>query len=450
MMPNIRSPRGALYLVAALAILALSACQPVQPAPGSAPPAPVEAVPTEALAPELPDVELPPAPALSPEECRGLLSTVSDFVRADDYAAVVTLLDTVLDCGISDDLKASLLFLRAESNMKQGDWQTAIDDYRTSLALGLEAADAAGARNNICWFYALDGRAEAALPYCEQAVSAAPVASYLDSRGLTYALLGDFEAAITDFEAALAEWSESESPEIQAIYAERQEWVDTLRGGENPITPQVLAKLQAEDAPALRADLVSATGPEATAHLLRGRQHHMYRQFDQAQDEYSQAIELDPDYALAHFYRGLIHVWNGEWDEALADMQRVTLLDPDQPYAHHIAGLMYMRQDDYAGAVAAFSEAIDRLPDEASFYADRASAYFSLGDAEGALGDLDTVLRYEPDSPQMLFMRGAVHRILENRGEAIADLERALELGLPSNLAEQAEQVLRELREGFF
>ena len=50
----------------------------------------------------------------------------------------------------------------------------------------------------------------------------------------------------------------------------------------------------------------------------------------------------------------------------------------------------------------------------------------------------------------MLFMRGAAHRILDNRGAAIADLERALELGLPFALAEQARQALRELREGFF
>ena len=334
--------------------------------------------------------------------------------------------------------------------MKQGDWQTAIGDYRTSLALGLEADDAAGARNNICWFYALDGQAESALPYCEQAVNASPSASYLDSRGLAYAMTGDYAAAIADFEAALADWAESENPEIQAIRAERLEWLDALRAGENPITPQVLTELQSQDLPQLRADLASTANPAATEYLLRGRQHHMFRQFEQALDEYSQAIELDPAYALAYFYRGLVHVWNGSWANALTDMQQVTLLDPDQAYAHHIAGLMYMREEDYAAAAAAISAAIDLRPDESEFYADRAAAYFSLGDVEAALDDLDTVLRYDPDSPQMLFMRAAAHRALENRGAAIADLERVLELGLPPDLAEQARAALREMREGFF
>lgn len=436
-------------------VLAVSACQPVQPVlpgisdtdagagPGTAPPA-------EDVQVQLPPAELPPIPALTPEECRGLLATVNDFVRADDYDAVVTLLDFVLDCGVSDDLKAGLLFLRAEANMQRGKWRISIGDYRDSLALGLEADDAAGARNNICWFLALDNQPEAALPYCEQAVSIDPAASYLDSRGLAHALAGNLEAAVADFEAALAEWEDSANPEIQAVYAERAGWLEALRAGENPITPQVLAKLQAEDAPALSAELASSVSEEATEHLLRGRRHHMYRQFDEALDEYSQAIELDPDYALAYFYRGLIHMWQGEWEEALADMQRVTLLDPDQAHAHHVVGLMEMRGDNYVESVAAFSAAIALLPNQAEFHADRAAAYFSLGELADALDDLETSLALNPNSPQILFMRAAVHRALDNRGAAIADLERALELGLPDDLAGQAEQALRELREGFF
>lgn len=446
-MYRIRVYRIPAFVGAFLVVLALAACQPVQPVTMNA------QVPETAVAesaPAAPQADLPPAPDLTPDECQDLLANITDFVRADDYAAVVSLLDFVMDCGVPDELTAGILFLRAESNMKQGEWQVAVDDYRDALAFGLEAADAAGARNNICWFLALDDQAEAALPYCELAVSAAPVASYLDSRALAYALVGEYEKAIADFEAAVDEWADSENPQIQAIRAEREEWIETLRAGENPITPQVLAKLQSEDAPALRADLVSTAGAAATEHLLRGRQHHIYGQFDQALDEYTQAIDLDTSYALAHFYRGLIHASNSEWEDALADMQRVTLLEPNQAHAHHVAGLMYMRQEEYVEAVAAFSEAIDLLPDQVDFYADRAAAFFSIGEVESALADLDTTLRYNADAPQILFMRGAVHRALNNRGAAIADFERALELGLPFELAEQARQALRELREGFF
>jgi len=440
-----RADRIVVLTAAFVVALALAACTPIQPSPRSVPPG---APPAERSA--LPDVQLPPVPELSAVECNALLATGTDFVRARDYDAMIALVDIVLGCSDSDDLKAGIYFMRAEANMQRGDWQAAIEDYRQALALGLESADAAGARNNICWFYALDGQADVALPYCEQAVAASTSASYLDSRGLAYALVGQTEAAIADFEGALAEWAASTNPEIQEIAAQRQEWVDALRAGESPITPEVLAELRAADAPGVQPDLASATSEEATEHFLLGRRHHMLHQFDQAIDEYSQAIGLDQDYALAYFYRGLVAIWQERWDDALGDMQKVAELDPQQAYAHHLSGLMYMRQEKYRQAVAAYTRAIELRPDELGFLADRAAANFSLGEFAAAVTDLDLVVRYQPESAEIYFMRGAAHRALENRGQAISDLEKALELGLPPALQEQAEDALKELREGFF
>ena len=432
-------------LIVLVAVLALAACAPIQTEMESGPPA----APPPAEAP-LPQVQLPPVPEFSPAECNALLPIASDFTRADDYAGAIELFDIVLGCTDSDDLKAGIYFMRAESNMQRGDWTAAVDDYRQALALGLEAADAAGARNNICWFYALDGQAEVALPFCEQAVAASPTSSYLDSRGLAYALLGRSEDAVTDFEAALVDWAASDNPQIQAIAAQRQGWVDALRAGEAPITPLVLAELRAEDAPGVQVNLASAAGEAATEQLLTGRRYHMTGGFDRAVEAYSQAIELDPNYAPAYFYRGLANIWLEEWRDALADMQQVALLDPAQPFAHHVSGLIYMRQEDYAEAVAAYGSAIELRPDQLSFRADRAAAYFALGEPADALDDLDAVLLVQPDSAEILFMRGVAHRALENRGQAISDLERALELGLPAALQQQAEAALRQLREGFF
>lgn len=55
-----------------------------------------------------------------------------------------------------------------------------------------------------------------------------------DSRGIARVLTGDFEGAISDFEAYVAYTS---SEEYRTL---RQEWIDALRAGENPLTPEVL------------------------------------------------------------------------------------------------------------------------------------------------------------------------------------------------------------------
>jgi len=60
------------------------------------------------------------------------------------------------------------------------------------------------------------------------------------SAGLVRVLLGDFEGAIADFELLIEQitWNAGRR-------AQRQAWVEALRVGHNPFTPEVLAELRA-------------------------------------------------------------------------------------------------------------------------------------------------------------------------------------------------------------
>ncbi len=75
---------------------------------------------------------------------------------------------------------------------------------------------------------------------CEQAMALAPdlwKGWERDSRGLVRALTGDLPGAIEDFEAYVAGTSNDERR------SQRQGWIDALRRGENPFTPEVLRAL---------------------------------------------------------------------------------------------------------------------------------------------------------------------------------------------------------------
>ena len=135
-------------------------------------------------------------PELSREECIALLPTTEAFLYAKDYAAANTIYTTVLTCDIPDSLRTGVYRLLANLDSGQGDYDAAIEDYLQTLKLGLTDDDAAVVHNNICWFYAITGRAETALPHCERAVALDPAPSHLDSRGVTYALVGETTAAI--------------------------------------------------------------------------------------------------------------------------------------------------------------------------------------------------------------------------------------------------------------
>lgn len=117
------------------------------------------------------------------------------------------------------------------------------------LNRALELRPAYGsALNLLCWGYALEQQAETALPYCQQAVAAAPDEPlFQDSRGIAYALLGDYPAAQADFEQ-YASWLASRQPgEMwQRDLMRRREWIAALKRGDNPFTADLLATLRRE------------------------------------------------------------------------------------------------------------------------------------------------------------------------------------------------------------
>ena len=124
-----------------------------------------------------------------------------------------------------------------------------LDAVRPDIEKALELrADYGNAYNLLCWGYGLEQQAETALPFCQLAVAAEPEEPlFVDSRGLTYALLGDQAAAIADF-TLYAEWLEATEagPNWKRDLKRRRTWIEALEQGENPFTPQILSLLREE------------------------------------------------------------------------------------------------------------------------------------------------------------------------------------------------------------
>jgi tetratricopeptide (TPR) repeat protein len=106
----------------------------------------------------------------------------------------------------------------------------------------------ASAYNLLCWGYALEQAVDTALPFCEQAVAAAPNEPlFRDSRGVALVLRGDYPAASADFEAYVA-WLETEQPgfDWERDLRRRRAWIEALKRGQSPFRPELLETLRAE------------------------------------------------------------------------------------------------------------------------------------------------------------------------------------------------------------
>jgi DNA-binding winged helix-turn-helix (wHTH) protein/tetratricopeptide (TPR) repeat protein len=80
-----------------------------------------------------------------------------------------------------------------------------------------------------------------------------------------------------------------------------------------------------------------------TLKTVMGLPHYYQRQYERAIEHYSQALEMDADFAQAHYYLGESLIMQGRFDEAVAAFRRVATVHPQQAqaleaFAHARAG----------------------------------------------------------------------------------------------------------------
>jgi tetratricopeptide (TPR) repeat protein len=132
---------------------------------------------------------------------------------------------------------------RGLAYVRAGERQRWLADFERVLAL---APKHRGAYNSLCWAYALDQQPDLALPYCDQAVALDPTGYSRDSRGLVYAELGRLEEAAEEFETFLDWLGGQPEGAYQRHGPTREAWVQTLKGGQNPIDQETLERLRLE------------------------------------------------------------------------------------------------------------------------------------------------------------------------------------------------------------
>ena len=110
---------------------------------------------------------------------------------------------------------------------------------------------------------------------------------------------------------------------------------------------------------------------------------------------YTEAIRLNPDYAVAFYNRGIAHSDKGDLDGALQDYSEAIRLKPDYAVAFNNRGIARRDKGDLDGALQDYSEAIRLKPDYAEAFNNRGVARRDQGDIEGAAGDFKEAERLQ-------------------------------------------------------
>ncbi|MFJ6082638.1 tetratricopeptide repeat protein [Streptomyces sp. NPDC092369] len=164
------------------------------------------------------------------------------------------------------------------------------------------------------------------------------------------------------------------------------------------------------------------------AYFGRGQAYQLMLRPDDALADFNRAIELDPESVRALIGRGLVYLTGGQLEAALADFDGAIEITPGSISAHRARGLVHQQMRQFTEALIDYDRAIDLDPNSVWTYARRADTYQSLGRNEEALADFSRAIEIDPDSVKSLISRGMIRNILGNFDEAVVDFNRAISL----------------------
>ena len=163
-------------------------------------------------------------------------------------------------------------------------------------------------------------------------------------------------------------------------------------------------------------------------HIRRGNRHYDAGEYADAVAEYTQAIALDPKYAVAYNNRGAAYDDLGKYAEAIADCTQAITLDSKYAGAYNNRGNAYAKLGKYAEAIADYSQAITLDPKYAVAYSNRGVANNHLGKYAEAIADYDQAIALDPKYARAYNNRGIAYADWGKYPEAIVDYTQAIAL----------------------
>lgn len=156
--------------------------------------------------------------------------------------------------------------------------------------------------------------------------------------------------------------------------------------------------------------------------------------FDGAIQNFEEVVSITPNNSKAFSNLGIAYFYKGENDNAREMFEKSLELDPNPLTANNLAGL-YFSDKMYREAADMYEIVLEEYPNRYEIWGNYAAAVDLSGDSIQATGLYETAIekakqQYEvnPNDPLVLADIGAYYSDLDNSGEAIGFINRALDI----------------------
>jgi tetratricopeptide (TPR) repeat protein len=144
--------------------------------------------------------------------------------------------------------------------------------------------------------------------------------------------------------------------------------------------------------------------------------------------------------------QGIEKLQNEKYKEAIEDFTQAIEINSQYADAYLLRGCTRLEIDDYQGAIADYTQTIQLLPDDADIYFLRGKAYIALDDDKSAIADFTQSIKINPQYLEAYYLRGCIHSDIGNHQEAIADFQKAISLFYQESVLEEIPTLQSELR----
>jgi tetratricopeptide (TPR) repeat protein len=145
---------------------------------------------------------------------------------------------------------------------------------------------------------------------------------------------------------------------------------------------------------------------EANKLAREGAEASKNQEWDKAIESLRKAAGLDHKYAkdLAAVYqqRGYAAATNQQFQDAVNDYSEAIKITPEDPRIYEQRAAVEMKLNDNDKALADYSEAIKLKPNEVRYYAYRSYIYEVKGDIKNSMADTDKVLKIDPKNQEAI------------------------------------------------
>ncbi|MFP4060166.1 MAG: tetratricopeptide repeat protein [bacterium] len=129
-------------------------------------------------------------------------------------------------------------------------------------------------------------------------------------------------------------------------------------------------------------------------YLNRGMELAQNHDLFKAISAFSEAIDLNEEYALAYDKRGIAHTKVMNYHRALKDFNRAIKIDPEFAEAYNHRGIVNYCLRNYVQSINDYTRAITLDPEYGKAYYNRAITRLMIDDEKGAYQDLQKALEY--------------------------------------------------------